>query len=201
MANAKYQRPLLWLRGPVDLDGAPGFVGGVAKILQRAIGAFRTPCDAQRAAVQDDLVREEDPLVTRDHVHQVPLDLLRIGVSGQLQTVRNALHVRIDDHTVRDLVPGAQHDIGGLARDPRHGQQLVHGARDLAAKFADDLARRPYQRLRLIAKEAGGADIVLELLRLERRKRLWSGIFLEQNRRDHVDAYIGALSREDGGHQ
>jgi hypothetical protein len=42
----------------VDLDSAPGLVGGVADVFEWAVGAFRAASDAQFAAVPDDLVGE-----------------------------------------------------------------------------------------------------------------------------------------------
>jgi hypothetical protein len=40
----------------VNVNRAPGFVGGVAKIFQRAVDAFGTAGNADGAAVKDDLV-------------------------------------------------------------------------------------------------------------------------------------------------
>ena len=61
--------------------------------------------------------------------------------------------------------------------------------------------RCPDDRLRLVAEETGGADIRLELFRLQRGEVLRRGIFLEQLRRHHVHANVGALRGENGGDQ
>ena len=59
----------LCFRVLMNLDRAPGFVGGVADIFQRAVDAFWFAGDAEFAAVPDDLVREENPLLARDDAH------------------------------------------------------------------------------------------------------------------------------------
>src|SRR5664279_4529175 len=183
------------------LQRAPRLVGGVAEVLQRTIGALGFAGDAQRATVQDDLVRETNPLVARDRLHQVLLDLLRILVFRQLQAARDALHMRVHHHAVGDPVPRSQHDVRGLAGHSGQLQEFVHGARYLAAELADQLTGGAHHRLRFVAEESGGANVVFELFGLERGKRFGRRVFLEDDRRDHVDAYVGALRRKDGRHQ
>src|SRR5579863_1056527 len=62
----------------VHVHGAPGFVGGVAEIFEGALGALWLARDAEFPPMPDDLMRKQDPLVLRDHLHQVLLNLLRI---------------------------------------------------------------------------------------------------------------------------
>src|ERR1019366_547111 len=65
----------------------------------------------------------------------------------------------------------------------------------------DQFARCADDRLRLVAEESAGANVGFELFRLERGERLWRRVFLEEDRRDHVDAHVGALRRKNGRDQ
>src|ERR1035441_1138012 len=114
---------------------------------------------------------------------------------------RDTLHMRVNHDAVGNLVPRAQHDVGGLARHSGQLQQLLHGARHLPAEFADQFAGCAHDRLRLVAEKPGGANVGFELFRLKRGKGLWRRVFLEKDRRDQVDAYVGALRRENGRDQ
>src|SRR5947209_20069982 len=60
----------------VDVDCRPALVGGVADVFERALDATRLPRDADAASVPDQLVGEVDPLLARDDLHQILLDLL-----------------------------------------------------------------------------------------------------------------------------
>src|SRR5208337_688446 len=185
----------------VNVHCAPGFVGGVAQVFHWTIGAFRLACKAQCAAVQDDLVRENDPLIARTYLHQILLDLSRIAVSRQLQTTRDALYVRIHHNTIGNLEPCSQNYIGGFACYPGYLQQLVHTAGDLTAEVAQYLARRADNRLRLIAKESSRANVRFKLLGLERGEGFDSRILGEDYGCDHVDPHICALRRKYGRYQ
>ena len=59
---------------------------------------------------------ERNPAILRDDLHQVLLDLFRRVLLRELQPVRDAKHVRIDDDAARDAKGGAQDHIGSLAR-------------------------------------------------------------------------------------
>src|SRR5579862_9390822 len=82
----------------MHVHGAPCFVPGVADIFQGALGALRFAGDAEFAAVPDDLVREQDPLLAWDNLHQVLLDLHGFVLRGQFKTARDAVNMSIDDH-------------------------------------------------------------------------------------------------------
>src|SRR5579884_1496167 len=111
----------------VDFHGAPGFVGGVADIFQRAFGAFWPARDAQLAPMPDDLVRKICPALARDDAHQVLLDFHGLIVPGELQPPRNAMHVSIDNYALILPEPGAEDHIGRLPSHTRNREQLVHG--------------------------------------------------------------------------
>ena len=76
------------------LHRGPGFVRGVAEILQVTVRAPGLAGYAQSASVMDDLMREIDPFFLRDDFHQVLLDFFRVFIAGQLQAAGDAMHVR-----------------------------------------------------------------------------------------------------------
>ena len=124
--------------------------------------------------MQDDLVGEDDPLVVRNDLHQVLLDLLGVCVPGQLQASRDALHMGIDHDALDGLVleqvllariadvlgtPAWVYSAGTMRApvgrtDRRPGRP---GACSYAVKANDHLAV-----LRLMAEGGAGADVVSE---------------------------------------
>src|SRR5215469_5252873 len=68
----------------------------VAKRIQIAPGAFRVARYADCPAVQDDLVREENPAWRRDHLHEILLDFDRFGIFREVQPLGDSLNVRVD---------------------------------------------------------------------------------------------------------
>src|ERR1700729_1135780 len=79
-SKAVEQRPRSRFRVLVHVHRAPGFVGGVAQVLERTVDTLRLASDAKLASVPDDLVGKENPLLARDDSHQVLFDLLGIIV-------------------------------------------------------------------------------------------------------------------------
>src|SRR5271157_2279826 len=71
---------------------------GVTDRLQPAFPALGVARLAQRPPVQNNLVSEQYPLVLRDRLHEVLLDLDRVGVLGEIEPLGDALHVRIHHH-------------------------------------------------------------------------------------------------------
>ena len=80
----------------------------------------------------------------------------------------------------------------------RSSSSMVCG--DLAAELSVTTAAGALDGLGLVAEEAGGADELFEL-RQGSAAMAGRGEGLEERRRDHVDAHVGALGGEDGGHQ
>ncbi len=70
--------------------------------------------------------REAGPLASRDKLHQMSLDLLRVALLAEPESSRYALHVRIDRDTLILVERRAQDDIRGLSTDPGELHQLVH---------------------------------------------------------------------------
>ena len=65
---------LLRLRPFVDIHRAPRFIGRVANIFQLALRAFRLAGYAKCSSMPDYAVREVDPLLAGNHLHQILLD-------------------------------------------------------------------------------------------------------------------------------
>src|SRR5690348_11769932 len=178
----------------------PGLVGPGA---ERAHGARRAGGLAGHAgapAVDDQQVRAlGEPALGQD-LHELVVDLIGILRLGQPQALGDTEDVGVHGERV-DAEGVAEHHVGGL--EP-HAGQLDEGralARHLAAVTLDERLGHAEQRAGLGAEEARRADLALELLRPGLRQRVGSWIRLEQTGRDHVDALVGALRRENGGDQ
>ena len=146
------------------------FVGGVADGGEGALGAEGVARDADFSAKPDDLMSERNPAVLRHQLHQVLLDFFRRLLLGQFQAVGDAEDVRIHHHAAGDAEGRSQYHVGGLSCYAGQGEQLLHGARNLAAEVLDDLRRGADDALRLVAEEAGGTNLLLQLL-LRRGRR------------------------------
>src|SRR5215471_9563904 len=72
-----------------------GFVLRMTEGFEVALHALRLSRLANAAAVPNELVREEDPLFSRNRLHQVLFDLLRVVVAGEVKALRETLHVRV----------------------------------------------------------------------------------------------------------
>src|SRR6266516_4680140 len=131
--------------------------------MQNADLAAWAACETDSAAVPDEEVRENAPVLARDDRLEVALDLHRVVLLRQPETLREPAHVRVDDDSLR--VPELRgDDVGGLAGDTRQAQELLELARHAAVELLDQHPHRAVQRPRLLSEEAGRADVVLELL-------------------------------------
>jgi len=151
--------------------------------------------------VQNDAVGEDDPLVLGDDLHQVPLDLSRVGLFGEIEACGDALHVGIDYDAGGDMVSRTQNDVGSFAGDAGNGEKFLHGPRHLASEFVDHLLRRSDDGFGLVIEKPGGADILRQNFRRDGREVAWSGVFGEQAGSHFVHALIGTLRGKDCGHE
>jgi len=67
----------------------------------------------------DQSMTEIRPLLLREQRHQILLDLDWVIVLGQTQPARQAMHVRINDHTFVLAEPRAQDHVGRLPGNAR----------------------------------------------------------------------------------
>ena len=155
---------------------------------------------AHPAPVEDRPVGEQRPLSPGQLGVQLGLDLHRVGVGGQAPPADQPGDMRVDGD------PGnpegmAEHHVRGLAAEPRQGDQLGQGGRELAVEPLHQRLTEPDQRAGLVPEEAGGLDHLFQLG--PRRRGVVGGgaIAGEQRRGDHVHAGVGGLGGQDGGHR
>lgn len=175
----------------------PGFVFRVAELFEVAAVAFWFAGDAHLAAMVNELVREGDPVVLRDNLHQLLLDLLRRVAFGQAEAMGDAEDMRVHDNAFGFAKRNAKNDVGGLACCAGDGDELSESLRNLALEFGDDLSSRALDRFGLVAVEAGGADEGLKLGQRCFGHCCWGREALEEFRRHHVHAHVSALGGED----
>src|SRR5262249_16911041 len=152
---------------------------------------------ADFAPVIDQQVREVDPVLLWHKLHQVLFDLLRLFVFCQTEQLRQARDVRVDYDSRSDAKCVAEHYVRGLASDARQLEQLVNSLRNFTAVYVEDLLTGALNRFCLVAKKAGGVNVLFELGGLDIEVVGTRGIFSEQIGGDYVDAFVGALRRED----
>src|SRR5262245_31737225 len=128
-----------------------------AVLAKGTFAAARRAGDADAATVEDQCVRRVGPLALRKDLLQGELDLDRVGFVREPESSRKTGDVRIDGDR-RDAEPSPEHDVCGLAADPRERRQLVHGARALAPVPIEEGPTEAAKRLRLVAEEAGRVD-------------------------------------------
>jgi len=154
---------------------------------------------AKRASVQNDTVREDDPLILRDDLDQVLLDLDGVGFPGEIEARGDALYVSVDHDPAGDVIGRPQHHVGGLSGDAGNGEELRHGARHLAAEFRYYFLGRAHNRPGLVIEKPGGADILRQYFWRDSREIPRSGIFGEQAGSHLVNPLIGAPRGKNGG--
>src|ERR1700751_1006111 len=94
-----------------------GLIFRMAKRLEIAIDTSWAASYAYAAAMPDQLVRELDPPVLRQNLHQVLLDLFGFGVLCEFQPPRESQNMGIDHNAARNSVSRAQNHVGGFSRD------------------------------------------------------------------------------------
>ena len=90
----------------------------------------------------NDLVREVDPSVLRQNLHQLLLDLLRRVALGQLQAPRNAEDMRVDHHAFCLAEADAQDYVGRFACSTGQRDKLGQRLGNLALEIGDQLLCR-----------------------------------------------------------
>jgi len=118
---------------------------------------------------------EQNPFLFRNDLDQVPLDLHRFGVFGQIEPARDALHMRVHHDAGGDTVRRAQHYVGRLARRTWNRQQFLYRPGNLSPEIAQDLPRGSHNGLRFIVEETGTTDILRQYFRAHSREifRRW----------------------------
>lgn len=122
---------------------------------------------------------KEDPAIARDDFHQVLLDAARVVVLGEFKPSRDAMDVGVDDNTFGDTEPRTEDHVGGLTGGAGNGEKFVHGLRNFSAKVVHDGLGGANDRLGLVAKESGRANVVFKFFGLEGSEVLGRRILLK----------------------
>ena len=109
--------------------------------------------------------------------------------------------MRVHSNSVVYAECAKKHHIRGLAGNSGQGDKLFHASGNLAGKIFGNKFRGGAQILRFLAKKANGADDAFQLLLACLRKLPGPGPAREQVRRNHVHPRIGALGRQNHGHE
>src|SRR4051812_38050561 len=169
-----------------------------AEVAEHAVFAARRAGDAHAAAVPDQEVREDAPVLARDEPLDVAFDLHRVVLLRQAEPLRKAADVRVHDDSLRIAELGRD-DVRGLARDSGQLDELLEPPRHPAVVHLEQALHRPADRLRLLAEEPGRIDVALELLDRDGEVILGPPVLLEQRRGDAIDVHVGRLRGEHHG--
>ena len=104
-----------------------------ADVVQEADLALRTARVADLTAVLDEQMRQHRPTFAREQLHQILLDLHRVGLRGESEAMAHAPDVRIDDDALVLIEGVSENDVRGLSTDARQLHERVHFARDVSA--------------------------------------------------------------------
>ena len=172
-----------------------------AQLGERAAFAAGRACKADVPAVQHQSVADAYPVFLRIERHQVAFNLLRVLLFGQLEPSADARAVHVDDHAFRAAERFAQHDVGGLSRDPGQFDELGERFWDPAAVFFDQLTAGRLNGLGLVAKKSRRVDQRFDLRRVCAGEGGGAAKALEKISTDPVNRLVGTLSGQDRGHQ
>lgn len=156
--------------------------------------AIRLARETDLPAVKDHLMTEGRPVLFRYQTHQVMFNLHGIGMQGKAETSAQTADMCIDRYA-GDFETFSQDYIRGLATDSGESDQLVEISRHLAIVLFNQYTAGFLDAFRLVAKETGGLNHSLKVLRIGPCEVEGALVFREQLRRYHVHAYVRALSR------
>ena len=115
------------------------------QIFSRDIRRIWVARNTQRAPVMDDLVREVDPLVLRDHFHQVLLNVFGIVAFREFQPSRDAVHMSIHDDADAYLNHDPSTTLAVLRATPGRESSLSMSSGTWPPKFFDHAFGCPHQ--------------------------------------------------------
>lgn len=148
-----------------------------------------------------DLVAKSDPSILRQQPHQIPFNLRWIGLARQAQKPCYPLDMRVDNHTGRDTPDDTQDDVGGLTSNAGESDEIFELLRDFPTEVMHQHLGYADEVLGFVPKEPGASNQSLDFDLVGATERPRRGKPAEERRRDLVDAHIGALCRQNRGHQ
>ena len=148
--------------------------------------------------MQEHSGRTKAPVFFGQQLLEVHLDFLGVLFVGQLQAPSHPTHMRV--HNDAGLVKAlAQNQVGGFTPHAWQTGQLFHSLGNHAPEAFDQMAAAGLDRAGFVAVEAGGPHDFFDFF----RKRLGQGgrvgPALKKPGSHLVDAFVGALGRENGG--
>jgi len=151
--------------------------------------------------VADQQVGERLPVVLGNEVHQLRLDFPLVRLLGESEPPGKADHVSVDGDPLDDVVAVLEDDVRGLATHAREVREFVHRVGHLAAVLGDDRLAGRDDPARLLVRVGDRPDVLGEFVLASRDVVPGGLVRLEEVRGHLVDALVGALRREDHGHQ
>src|SRR5262245_3924003 len=130
--------------------------------LDFAMRAVRLARKTTPAAMPDEPVAEQSPLLARHQVHQVLLDFFRRLLPCQTKPRRKPRHVRINHDTDVNIKCISQDDVRGLTAHAGEGGEFFHSARDRAVMSLEQLLTTCLNAFRLVPKKAQPADFAFQ---------------------------------------
>src|SRR6185295_17155317 len=143
-------RPRAGASAPADTESEDG---RWAEVRQDAFPAPWPPSDAYLSAVENQKVRHQGPIRVGDEPHQVRLDLYRIIVPGEPESLAQSGDMGVHRDAFVDPKGIPQDDIGGLPPHAWEGPKLFHGAGHHPAVLRHDRFAIPIRLLALLRKK------------------------------------------------
>src|SRR5207253_1265099 len=128
------------------------------------------------------------------------LDKLGCFPRDQSKTARNPDDMPVGNHR-RHPEANTENRIGGLATNPRQGEQLRHRLRDRSPVALEENPAGRYQGSGFGSEKSNRAKNLFNVARVSRSQWLWAWIPLQEFASELVGHRVGALRREDDGDQ
>src|SRR5687767_7629384 len=105
------------------------------------------------------LVREGDPLLFWNQLHEIQLDLLRRFGGRKIETPRDPKYMGVDDDSFGFSIGDSHNNIGGFTRDTGKLDQFFHRVRDSPVELIQYHAAGTLNAPGLISIKPGGANL------------------------------------------
>lgn len=179
-----------------DWNARPGGIGALAKN-----GTGRTlgfPRETDGPAVGLEQVAETDFHSVSHQRIQIKLNLIRVGLSGESQTLGKTGYMGI--HADRGLPKDiTQQNIGGFSAHSREGHEVFEFSRDLATEPIDEGLTTPLDCPGLVPVKPGRTDLCLQRTGGGASPVTSTPILLEEHCGNLIDPLVRALGRQDQG--
>ena len=140
------------------------------------------------------------PVLFGNEAREVLFDPLGVVGSGKSETPRDPPHMGVNkDRRFGESMK--KNDAGGFSSDAREGDELFHGAGDLALVAGEDGSRKLAYVLSLSPKESRRAKDCLQSIDFRSSECFRGGEAGKELRSDAVNHSVGRLGGENGGHE